>query len=145
MTRELDEAWVQEAIARHRRTEQWQAEFDSWVGAAEVSVHSPDELVEVLVCTDGSIRSVRVGPLQGRTDVEVSRSVDAAVGAAAAAADWARRTLYAETLRGALPEQAPADPLAPPTPGGEHQQPSHDREQHAGAREEPDRRRAGHR
>jgi hypothetical protein len=115
MARELDEAWVQAAITHYRRSEQWQAELESWLGAAEVSVHSPDQLVEVRVSPDGSIRRVAVvGSLRDRTSVEVSRSIDAAVGAAAAAADWARRTLYAEALSGRapvpLPEQAPADP-----------------------------------
>jgi hypothetical protein len=99
MAKELDEAWVEEAIARHRGVERLQAAFETWLATAEVSVHSPDELVEVRVCADGSIRSVSVGPLQGRTGVEVSRSIDAAIGAAADAADWARRTLYAEAAR----------------------------------------------
>jgi hypothetical protein len=105
MARELDEAWVEEAIARHRRTERLRAGFEEWVRTAEVSVHSPDQLVEVRVCADGSIRNVSLaGPLRGRTDAEVSRSIEAAVGAAADAADWARRTLYAELLSGALRE-----------------------------------------
>lgn len=99
MANELDEAWVEEAIARHRRVERLQAAFEAWVGAAEVSVRTPDELVEVRVCADGSIRKVSVGPLQGRTGADVSRSIDAAIGAAADAADWARRTLYAEAVR----------------------------------------------
>jgi hypothetical protein len=99
MARELDETWVEEAIARHRSAERLQAEFDAWVGTAEVSVHSPDELVEVRVGADGSIREVSIGALDGRTGTEVSRSVDAALGAAADAADWARRTLYAEAVR----------------------------------------------
>lgn len=104
MARELDEAWVAEAIAHHRRTERLQAEFAARVGAAEVSVHSPDELIEVLVSADGSVRKVAVvGPLQGRTNVEVTRSIDAALGAAADAAGWARRTLYAETFGGYPP------------------------------------------
>lgn len=99
MMRELDEAWVEEAIAHQRSAERLRAAFDAWVGTAEVSIHSPDELVEVRVYIDGSIRSVSVGPLQGRTGAEVSRSVAAAVAAAADAADWARQTLYAEAVR----------------------------------------------
>jgi hypothetical protein len=103
MARELDEAWVEEAIARYRRTERLRAGFDEWIGTTEVSIHSPDRLVEVRVGADGAIRKVSVvGPLQGRTDAEVSRSIDAAVGSAAEAADWARRTLYAELLRAEL-------------------------------------------
>lgn len=100
MAKELDEAWVEEAIARHHRTERLRAGFDEWVRTAEVSIHSPDQLVEVRVRADGAIRKVSlVRPLHGRTDAEVGRSIDAAVGAAAHAADWARRTLYAEVLR----------------------------------------------
>jgi hypothetical protein len=118
MARELDEAWVEEAIARQRTVERLQVEFEAWVGAAEVSVHSPDELVEVRVCADGSIRKVSVGPLQGRSGVEVSRAVDAAVGAAADAADWARRTLYAEAMRVHGPIDARSADQRPPDPAG---------------------------
>lgn len=119
MARELDEAWVEEAIARQRGVERLRAEFEAWVGKAEVSVHSPDELVEVRVCADGSIRKVSVGPLHGRTGGEVSRAVDAAVGAAADAADWARRTLYAEAVRvhDAIGARS-ADQLTPDPAGG---------------------------
>jgi DNA-binding protein YbaB len=97
MAQELDEAWVEEAISRHRRIEQLQAEFEARVSKAEVTVHSPDHLVEVLVCADGTVRRVRiVGDLPGRTNAEVSGSVEAAIAAAADAAEWARRTLYSE-------------------------------------------------
>lgn len=99
MAKELDEAWIEEAIARHRKVERLRAAFDAWVGAAEVSIHSPDDLVEVRVCADGSIRQVSLGPVEGRTGADLSRSIEAAVGAAADAADWARRTLYAEAAR----------------------------------------------
>lgn len=104
MAQEIDEAWVEEAITRYRRIEQLQAEFDARVGKTEVTVHSPDQLVEVLVCADGSVRRVTiVGSLQGRTNAEVSRSIEAAISAAADAAEWARRTLYAETFGGYAP------------------------------------------
>jgi hypothetical protein len=99
MAEELDEAWVEEAIARQRGVERLRAAFEAWVGAAEVSIHSPDELVEVRVCADGSIRNVSVGSPHGRTGAELSQSIEAAVGAATEAADWARRTLYAEAMR----------------------------------------------
>lgn len=99
MTEELDEAWVQAAIADYRRNERLQAEFTARVGTAEVSIQSGDELVEVRVRADGSVRTVNVvGSLHGRTDRELSRSINVALGAAADAADWARRTLYAETV-----------------------------------------------
>jgi DNA-binding protein YbaB len=104
MAREIDEAWVEEAITRYRRIEQLQAEFDARVAKAEVTVHSPDQLVEVLVCADGTIRKVTiVGALQGRSNVDVSRSIEAAMSAAAEAAEWARRTLHAEIFGGYAP------------------------------------------
>lgn len=104
MAREIDEAWVEEAITRYRRIEQLQAEFDARLAKTEVTVHSPDQLVEVQVCADGTIRKVTVvGSLDERTNVELSRSIDAAVSAAAEAAEWARRTLYAETFAGYAP------------------------------------------
>lgn len=96
MAGELTEAWVEQAIAFHRRHEQRQAAFDALVRVTEVSIRSPDQLVEVRVGADGTVRGVDVvGPLAGRTTVEVSRSIDAALGATADAAAWARRTLYA--------------------------------------------------
>lgn len=104
MAREIDEAWVEEAISRYRRIEQLQAELDDRVSKTEVTVHSPDQLVEVVVCADGTVRKVTVvGPLAGRTDVELSRSIEAAVAAAADAAEWARRTLHAEAFAGYAP------------------------------------------
>jgi DNA-binding protein YbaB len=99
MAREIDEAWVERAIAQSRQLEKLKAELAARVATTEVTVHSPDELVEVLVRADGAIQKVTVvGSLQGRTNVEVSRSIEAAMTAATEAADWARRTMYAETL-----------------------------------------------
>jgi DNA-binding protein YbaB len=104
MAREIDEAWIEEAITRHHRISQLQAEFEALMAKTEVTVHSPDQLVEVVVCADGTIRKVEVvGSLDGRTSVELSRAVEAAVVAAADAAGWARRTLYAETFAGYAP------------------------------------------
>lgn len=102
--REIDEAWVEEAITRYRRIEQLQAELDGRIAKTEVTVHSPDQLVEVVVAADGTIRKVTiVGSLAGRTNVEVSGSIEAAVAAAADAAEWARRTLHAEVFGGYAP------------------------------------------
>lgn len=99
MAREIDEGWVEEAITRYRRIEQLQEEFDARLAKTEVTVHSPDQLVEVTVAADGSIRRVTiVGSLAGRSNVEVSRSIEAAVSSAADAAEWARRTVHAETF-----------------------------------------------
>lgn len=99
MGREVDEAWVEEAIERFRRIEALQAEFDRTLSRVEVTVHSPDGLVEVRVSADGAIREVNVvGSLHGRTNAEISRSIHAAVAAAHDAARWARRKLRSETF-----------------------------------------------
>ena len=98
MGREIDEAWIEEAVERYRRIEQRAAEFERAAGSVTVSVQSPDGLVEVVVAADGLIKDVRVGSLHGRTSSEVSRSVRDAVTAAADAAAWARRKLHDETF-----------------------------------------------
>lgn len=98
MGREIDEAWIEEAVERYRRIEQRAAEFERAASSVTVTVHSPDGLVEVVVAADGVIKDVRVGPLSGRTSADVSRSVRDAVTAAADAAAWARRKLHAETF-----------------------------------------------
>jgi len=95
---EIDEGWIEDAIERYRRIEAVQAEFDKAVRALEVTVHSPDGLVEVVVTADGTIRDVAVGPLHGQSHIELSRSIRAAVAAAADAATWARQKLHAETF-----------------------------------------------
>ena len=53
MAREIDEAWIEEAIERYRRIEALRAEFDKAAAAVEVTVHSPDGLVEVVVTAAG--------------------------------------------------------------------------------------------
>jgi DNA-binding protein YbaB len=94
MGREIDEAWIEEAVERYRR-----AEFDKAVSGVEVTVRSPDGLVEVVVTAAGTIIDVRfLGALHGRTNSELSRSMRAAVTAAADAARWAREKLHAETF-----------------------------------------------
>jgi DNA-binding protein YbaB len=104
MAREIDEAWVEEAITRYRRIEQLQEEFDARLAKTEVTVHSPDHVVKVTVAADGSIRKVTlVGSLAGRNSAELSRSIEAAVSSAADAAEWARRTVYAETFGDYVP------------------------------------------
>lgn len=99
MGREIDEAWVEEAVERYRRIEALQSEFDKAVRGVEVSVRSPDGLVEVVVTAAGTITDVRIlGALHSRTNGEVARSVQAAVTAAADAARWAREKLHTETF-----------------------------------------------
>jgi DNA-binding protein YbaB len=99
MAREIDEAWIEEAVERYRRIDAMLAEFEKATKSVEVTVRSPDGLVEVLVTADGTIRDVRInGHLHGRGSAELSRSVREAVTAAADAAAWARKKLHAETF-----------------------------------------------
>ncbi|MEV4626664.1 YbaB/EbfC family nucleoid-associated protein [Micromonospora sp. NPDC049523] len=99
MSREIDEAWVEEAVERYRRIESLQAEFDQAVRTVEVSVRSPDGLVEVVVTAAGTITDVRfLAAVQNRGNAELARSVQAAVTAAADAARWAREKLHTETF-----------------------------------------------
>jgi DNA-binding protein YbaB len=99
MAREIDEAWIEEAIERYQRIEARLAEFEQAVKGVEVTVRSPDGLVEVVVAADGCIRDVQIGAhFHGRSAAELSRSVREAVSAAADAAAWARQKLHAETF-----------------------------------------------
>ena len=99
MAREIDEEWIEQAVERYRRIDAMLADFDKAIKRVEVTVRSPDGLVEVLVTADGTIRDVRVdGNLQGRTNADLSRSIREAVTAAADAAVWARQKLHAETF-----------------------------------------------
>ena len=73
MAREIDEAWIEEAIERHRRIDLLRAEFDRAVASTEVTVRSPDETVEVVVTAAGDIIDVRVrGTLQHRSAADLS-------------------------------------------------------------------------
>jgi DNA-binding protein YbaB len=99
MPREIDDAWIEEAIASYRRIEHRQATFAKSLEQVEVTVRSPDNLVEVVVGADGAVRKVViVGSLQGRTNVEVSRTIQQAITAATDAAAWSRRKVYDETF-----------------------------------------------
>lgn len=99
MGREIDEAWIDEAVERYRLIEQRMAEFQRAARRVTVIVHSPDGLVDVVVTADGTITDVQiVGSLYGRTSAQVSRSVRDAVTAATDAAAWARHKLHSETF-----------------------------------------------
>ena len=109
MAREIDEAWIEEAIERYQRLEQLLADFDKRASGLEVTVRSPDGLVEVVVTGDGTIRDVAIADeAQGRSVRDLSRSVRSAVTAAADAARWARVKLHQETFGEFHP--LPADP-----------------------------------
>jgi DNA-binding protein YbaB len=101
VAREIDEAFIEEAVERYRRVDALLAEFEKAVRGVEVTVSSADGLVEVLVCADGTIRDVTItGTLAGRSSAQLSRSIRDAVSAAADAASWARAKLHAETFGG---------------------------------------------
>ena len=97
MAREIDEGWIDEAIDRYRRLDQLRAEFDKVVASHSVSVHSPDDTIEVLVTAAGEITDVRIsGSLHQRSAAEFAREIQAVVTSAAEAARWARAKLHAE-------------------------------------------------
>jgi DNA-binding protein YbaB len=99
MAREIDEAWIDEAIDRYRRIEVLRAEFDKAVAGTEVTVRSPDESVEVVVSAAGEITDVRIlGAVTHRAPAELAREMQAVVGAAADAARWAREKLHDEVF-----------------------------------------------
>jgi hypothetical protein len=97
MAREIDEGWIDEAIDRYRRLDQLRAEFDKVVASHSVSVHSPDDTIEVLVTAAGEITDVRIsGSLHQRSAAEFAREIQAVVTSAAEAARWARAKLHGE-------------------------------------------------
>jgi DNA-binding protein YbaB len=99
MGREIDEVFIEEAIERYRRIDERHAEFVKASAGMEVTVHSPDGLVTVVVAVDGTIRDIDIDEeLLNSSGADVSRSVRLAVTAAADAANWARTKLRAETF-----------------------------------------------
>ena len=97
MAREIDEGWIDEAIDRYRRLDQLRAEFDKVVASHSVSVHSPDDTIEVVVTAAGEITDVRIsGSLHQRSAAEFAHEIQAVVTSAAEAARWARAKLHAE-------------------------------------------------
>ncbi|AGZ38676.1 YbaB/EbfC family nucleoid-associated protein [Actinoplanes friuliensis] len=99
MPREIDEAWIDEAIDRYRRLDVLRGEFEKAVAGHVVSVHSPDDSIEVLVTAAGEITDVRIrGSLQHRSAAELAREVQAVVTTATEAARWARQKLHDEVF-----------------------------------------------
>lgn len=97
MGREIDEAWIDEAIERYRRIDVLRGDFDKAVAATDVTVRSPDGTVEVTVTAAGRITDVSIaGSLHQRSAAQVSREVQAAVTSAEDAARWARQKLQDE-------------------------------------------------
>lgn len=99
MPREIDDAWIEEAIAAYRRIEEKQASFARALERLEVAVRSPDDAVEVIVGADGSVRRASVlCSLDSIDSATLSRSIQQATSAAHEAAQWARRKLFEETF-----------------------------------------------
>lgn len=95
----MDEAWIEQAIENYQRLERLVADFDKALAAVDVTVHSPDGLVTVVVGGDGVIKDVVIADdARDRSPRELARSVKDAVASAAEAANWARQRLYRETF-----------------------------------------------
>ncbi|HEY1489062.1 MAG TPA: YbaB/EbfC family nucleoid-associated protein [Micromonosporaceae bacterium] len=101
MAREIDEAFIEEAIERYRRIDERLADFAKLAASTEVTVHSPDGLVTIVVAVDGGIRDIDIDErLLTEHAGDASQSLRLAVAAAADAAAWARTKLRAETFAG---------------------------------------------
>ncbi|MFC7529490.1 YbaB/EbfC family DNA-binding protein [Actinoplanes sp. GCM10030250] len=99
MAREIDETWIDEAIDRYRHIEKLRADYEKAVVAHSVSVHSPDQSIEVVVTAAGDIVDVRLhGGLSHRDAVEFAREMRAVVASATEAARWAREKLHGEVF-----------------------------------------------
>jgi DNA-binding protein YbaB len=95
----VDDALIERAIEQYQRMERLLAEFGQALAKVDVTVRSPDGLVEVVVGGDGAIRDVVISDeAQGRSPKELSRAVQTALAAAAEAAVWARNKLHGETF-----------------------------------------------
>jgi DNA-binding protein YbaB len=111
----VDEAWVDLAIERYERLERLTADFDAALAKVEVTVRSPDGLVEILVGADGVIREVVISEsATGRPARELSRAVQSAVTAAADAARWARTRLHQDLFGEFPPVPGAASSLSSP-------------------------------
>lgn len=101
MGREIDEAWIEEAIERYQRVEGMLADLERALARVDVTVRSPDGLVEIVVGADGTIRDVTISDAaHGRDPRELSKAVQAAVAAASDAAKWARKRLHQDMFSG---------------------------------------------
>lgn len=99
MPREIDDAWLEQAIESYRRIEQKQASYERALSQLEVCVRSPDGCVEIVVGADGKVRRVEVsGSPQVMSNADLARAIQQATSAAYDAAEWARRKLHEETF-----------------------------------------------
>src|SRR5689334_7773809 len=99
MGREIDESWIEDAIDHYRRVDELRSEFTEAVAAHVVTVHSPDDSIEVAVTAAGEITDVRIsGSLHNRNPVDFAREIKSVVIGAAEAARWAREKLHGEVF-----------------------------------------------
>ncbi len=99
MAREIDEVFIEEAIQRYQRIDERTAALVKASADMEVTVHSPDGLVTVVVAADGAIRDIEIDErLLESSGSDVARSVKLAVVAAGDAARWALAKLRTETF-----------------------------------------------
>jgi len=104
VARAIDEAWIEDAIERYQRVESLLGDFQRALTRVDVTVRSPDGVVEIIVCADGSIRDVVIHDTARDLDPrQLSSAVYSAVTAAADAARWARTKLHQDMFNG-LPE-----------------------------------------
>ncbi len=95
----MDEAWIEKAIESYQRLERLAADFPKALAQVEVTVHSPDGLVTVVVGADGAVRDVAISDdARDLPPRQLARSVQEAVRSAGEAATWARQKLYRETF-----------------------------------------------
>jgi DNA-binding protein YbaB len=100
MPREIDEAWIEQAVRQRRRLDALRAELAGLAARASVTVRSGDGLVEVVVAADGTFRDVAISDAALRVGGgrELSRTVLAACQDAGVAASWARDKLSEQVL-----------------------------------------------
>ncbi|MGH3656130.1 MAG: YbaB/EbfC family nucleoid-associated protein [Micromonosporaceae bacterium] len=99
MPREIDEAFVEEAIEHYRRIDTQRDEFEKALVDIELTVRSPDGVVEIVVNGAGEFREVVIADEafdRELTPRELAASVLAACKAASHAREWARTKLYDE-------------------------------------------------
>ena len=99
MPREIAVGCIDVAMERYHRLDALRGEFEKAVAGHQVSVHSPDDSIEVLVTAAGEITDVHIrGSLQNRSAAELAREVQAVVTTATEAARWAREKLHDEVF-----------------------------------------------
>lgn len=100
MPREIDEVFIAKAVELYESIDARQRDFDQAIRKMEVSVRSPDGVVEIVVAGDGTFRDVVISPeaFDDHDPRSLSKAVLAACRAANDATTWASRKLYEETF-----------------------------------------------